>query len=88
MYVLYYASLLRYWHLVWILFRTDYHFLGVGWHTKELLDLQRRWILSIQVKLWSYTLKHLVHPISTHPVIRRLFCSTVVYFSPWNTHVS
>jgi hypothetical protein len=33
MYVLYYASMLRCWHLIWILVRTDHPFLGVGCHT-------------------------------------------------------
>jgi hypothetical protein len=32
MYVLYYASMLRCWHLVWILVRTDHLCLGVGRH--------------------------------------------------------
>jgi hypothetical protein len=32
MYVLYYASLLQCWHLVWILVRTDHPCLGVGCH--------------------------------------------------------
>jgi hypothetical protein len=30
MYVLYYASMLQRWHLVWILVRTDHPCLGVG----------------------------------------------------------
>jgi hypothetical protein len=30
----YYASMLRCWHLVWILFRTDYPCLGVGCHKR------------------------------------------------------
>jgi hypothetical protein len=33
MYVLYYASMLQCWHLVWILVRTDQPCLGVGCHT-------------------------------------------------------
>jgi hypothetical protein len=33
MYVLYYALMLRCWHLVWILVRTDHPCLGVGCHT-------------------------------------------------------
>jgi hypothetical protein len=33
MYVLYYASILRRWQLVWILVRTNHPFLGVGCHT-------------------------------------------------------
>jgi hypothetical protein len=28
----YYASMLRFWHLVWILVRTDHPCLGVGYH--------------------------------------------------------
>jgi hypothetical protein len=32
MYVLYYALMLRCWHLVWILVRTDHPYLGVGCH--------------------------------------------------------
>jgi hypothetical protein len=36
MYVLYYVSMLRCWHLVWILVRTDHPCLGVGCH-RELL---------------------------------------------------
>jgi hypothetical protein len=32
MYVLYYASTLWCWHLVWILIRTDHPCLGVGCH--------------------------------------------------------
>jgi hypothetical protein len=32
MYVLYYASMLRCWHLVWILVRIDHPCLGVGCH--------------------------------------------------------
>jgi hypothetical protein len=38
MYVLYYASMLQCWHLVWILVRTDHPCLGVGRHT----DAHRR----------------------------------------------
>jgi hypothetical protein len=33
MYVLYYASMLQCWHLVWILVMTDHPCLGVGCHT-------------------------------------------------------
>jgi hypothetical protein len=33
MYVLYYASMLQYWHLIWILVRTNHPCLGVGCHT-------------------------------------------------------
>jgi hypothetical protein len=32
MYVLYYVSMLRCWHLVWILVRTDHPCFGVGCH--------------------------------------------------------
>jgi hypothetical protein len=32
MYVLYYASMLCCWHLIWILVRTDHPYLGVGCH--------------------------------------------------------
>jgi hypothetical protein len=32
MYMLFYASMLRSWHLVWILVRTDHPCLGVGCH--------------------------------------------------------
>jgi hypothetical protein len=32
MYVLYYASMLRCWQLIWILVRTDHPCLGVGCH--------------------------------------------------------
>jgi hypothetical protein len=32
MYVLYYASMLQCWHLVWILVRTGHPCLGVGYH--------------------------------------------------------
>jgi hypothetical protein len=32
MYVLYYASMLLCWHLVWILIRTNHPCLGVGCH--------------------------------------------------------
>jgi hypothetical protein len=32
MYVLYYASMLRCWHLVWILVMTNHRCLGVGCH--------------------------------------------------------
>jgi hypothetical protein len=35
MYVLYYASMLQCWHLVWILVRTDHPCLGVGCHNEE-----------------------------------------------------
>jgi hypothetical protein len=35
MYVLYYASILHCWHLVWILVRIDYPCLGVGCHTHD-----------------------------------------------------
>jgi hypothetical protein len=31
----YYASMLRYWHLVWILVRTDHPCLGVGCHNED-----------------------------------------------------
>jgi hypothetical protein len=37
MYVLYYASIFRCWHLVWILVRTNYTYLGVGCHMKPSL---------------------------------------------------
>jgi hypothetical protein len=33
MYVLYYASMLRCWHLVRILVRTDHPYLGMGYHS-------------------------------------------------------
>jgi hypothetical protein len=33
MYVLYYASMLRHWHLAWILVRFEHPCLGVGCHT-------------------------------------------------------
>jgi hypothetical protein len=36
MYVLYYASMLRCWHLIWILVRTNHPYLGVGCHSSEL----------------------------------------------------
>jgi hypothetical protein len=42
MYVLYYASILWCWHLVWILVRTDYPCLGVGchsWYQSQILIL-------------------------------------------------
>jgi hypothetical protein len=46
MYVLYYASMLRCWHLVWIMFRTNHPCLGVGCHmwlvTSLILDV---WLL-------------------------------------------
>jgi hypothetical protein len=32
MYVLYYASMLQCWHLIWILVRTDHPCLGVRYH--------------------------------------------------------
>jgi hypothetical protein len=35
----YYASMLRCWHLVWILVRTDHPCLGVGCHKKEVRRL-------------------------------------------------
>jgi hypothetical protein len=38
MYVLCYASMLRCWHLVWILVRTDRPSLGVGYHRWALLN--------------------------------------------------
>jgi hypothetical protein len=33
MYVLYYVSMLRCWHLVWILVRTNHPYVGVGCHS-------------------------------------------------------
>jgi hypothetical protein len=36
MYVLYYASMLRCWHLIWILVRTNHPCLGVRCHSSEL----------------------------------------------------
>jgi hypothetical protein len=35
MYVMYYASMLRYWQLVWILFRTNHPCLRVGCHNRH-----------------------------------------------------
>ena len=35
MYVFYYASMLRCWHLIWILVRTDHPCLGVGCHIEH-----------------------------------------------------
>jgi hypothetical protein len=32
---MYYAAMLRCWHLVWILVRTDHPCLGVGCHSEE-----------------------------------------------------
>jgi hypothetical protein len=48
MYVLYYASMLQHWHLVWILVRTDHPCLGVGFHK-----------LRPQAKLTSCVVLHL-----------------------------
>jgi hypothetical protein len=36
MYVLYYVSMLRCWHLIWILVKTDHPYLGVGCHKGDL----------------------------------------------------
>jgi hypothetical protein len=38
MYVLYYASMLRCWHLVWILVRTNHPCLSVGCHNATTCD--------------------------------------------------
>jgi hypothetical protein len=38
MYVLYYALMLRCWHLVWILVMTDHLYLGVGCHTLSITE--------------------------------------------------
>jgi hypothetical protein len=38
MYVLYYASMLQYWQLIWILVITNYPCLGVGCHTPYLRE--------------------------------------------------
>jgi hypothetical protein len=40
MYVLYYASMLRYWHLIWILVRTDHPYLGVRCHRIVLIFIK------------------------------------------------
>jgi hypothetical protein len=40
MYVLYYASMLQYWHLISILVRTDHPCLGVGCHIHESIHHQ------------------------------------------------
>jgi hypothetical protein len=37
MYILYYASMLQCWHLVWIMVMTDYPCLWVGCHSIELV---------------------------------------------------
>jgi hypothetical protein len=37
----YYASMLRCWHLVWILVRTDHPCVGVGCHSKSLYGLKQ-----------------------------------------------
>jgi hypothetical protein len=36
MYVLYYVSMLRCWHIIWILVRTNHPCLGVGCHTRTV----------------------------------------------------
>jgi hypothetical protein len=36
MYVLYYVSMLRYWHLIWILIMTNHPCLRVGCHITAL----------------------------------------------------
>jgi hypothetical protein len=42
----YYASMLRCWHLVWILVRTDHPCLGVGCHTRILnINMTRKYTL-------------------------------------------
>jgi hypothetical protein len=37
MHVLYFTSMLRYWHLVWILVRTNHPCLGVGCHREQII---------------------------------------------------
>jgi hypothetical protein len=37
MHVLYYASMLRCWHLIWILVRTNHPCLGVGCHISNIV---------------------------------------------------
>jgi hypothetical protein len=43
--VLYYVSMLQYWHLVWILVRTDHPCLGVGCHSwyQSHMTIIRHW---------------------------------------------
>jgi hypothetical protein len=38
----YYASMLRCWHLVWMLVRTDHPCLGVGCHSSKHRDLLKQ----------------------------------------------
>jgi hypothetical protein len=46
MYVLYYASMLQCWQLVWILVRTNHPRLGVGCHTPSaLISVSSPWAL-------------------------------------------
>jgi hypothetical protein len=58
MYVLYYASMLRCWHLIWILVRTDHPCLGVGCHTPIDLEatnlLILRWFYYTHIGSWLY----------------------------------
>jgi hypothetical protein len=43
MYVLYYASMLRCWHIVWILVMTNHPCLGVGCHNEKAM----RWLQGV-----------------------------------------
>jgi hypothetical protein len=54
MYVLYYASMLQCWHLVWILVRTDHPYLGVGCHRGDMdmiSPMKKIWIPMCQTSL-------------------------------------
>jgi hypothetical protein len=50
MYVLYYASMLQCWHLIWILVRTDHPCLGVGCHI--VVPLCKNMNLVYDLALW------------------------------------
>jgi hypothetical protein len=65
MYV-YYASMLRCWHLVWILVRTDHPYLGVECHTWYLpslcLGLRGSWCFILYIIYFVF----LLHFLYTH----------------------
>jgi hypothetical protein len=66
----YYASMLQCWHLVWILVRTDYPYLGVGCHTQVRFLSRADWSVDLQFLLAGQARR------STSPsAVSSVFCS-------------
>jgi hypothetical protein len=72
----YYASMLRCWHLVWILVRTDHPCLGVGCHTikarLDLKDLRIKKELQFRETEDSCQMPHAQYTLSKEQ--KRVFC--------------